>query len=123
MDRKILAAILTASLLCAFSGPAAAGILGYSFRDADKGFWEQPSPVPQSSGVVAADALIGRPLGLATTIAGSAVFIVTLPMSLGSGSTGDAAWGLVGQPGGWTFVRPMGRSEARFEDRRGVFSP
>jgi hypothetical protein len=120
MCRKLLVALLTVSLAGLLSGIAAAGVLGYSLRDAEQGFWDKPSPGPPSSLVVATDALIGRPLGLATTIAGTGVFIVTLPMSLGSGSTDEAAWGLVGQPGGWTFVRPMGRSDPRF-DEVGIF--
>jgi hypothetical protein len=70
--------------------------------------------------VVAADAVIGRPLGLATTIAGTGVFLVTLPFSATSQSVDTAAWGLVGRPGGWTFVRPLGKGDPRFEEK-GIF--
>jgi hypothetical protein len=67
------------------------------------------------------DAVVARPLGLATTIAGGGVLVVTLPFTLPSGSVGPAAHGLVGQSAGWTFLRPLGQGDPRFEDK-GVFS-
>ncbi len=45
----------------------------------EKGFASQPNPGPPSSSVMASDGIIGRPLGLATTIAGTGVFLVTPP--------------------------------------------
>jgi len=93
----------------------------YNLDKAERGF-AIPSKVEPSASVVTADAVIGRPLGLATTIAGTGVFLVTLPFSLTSQSTSEAAWGLVGRPAGWTFVRPMGRGEPVYEER-GVFEP
>ncbi len=118
MIRRVMAVVMALTLVFLGASLAAAEGMGYSLRGADIGFGLKPTPGPPSSGVVAADALIGRPIGLATTIAGTAIFIATLPMSLSSGSTSEAAHGLVGQPGGWTFVRPFGRSEPRFEERR-----
>jgi hypothetical protein len=91
-------------------------------RGAEKGFGFKPDPNPPSSSVVAVDAIIGRPLGLATTIAGTAVFLVTLPVSIPSQSTAEAAWGLAGRPFGWTFLRPLGRSEPLYQEE-GVFQP
>ena len=121
MKRKILLAILVVSLLCVWGSASLAGQIVYSMRpDAD--FARKPEPGPPSSAVVAADALIARPLGLATTIAGAAVFLVTLSTSVSSGSTDYAAWGLVGRPGAYTFKRPLGRSDPQFEER-GVFQP
>ena len=122
MKSKVLLVILAISLVCAWGSVGAAGQISYSMRGADKGFGFKPDPNPPSSVVVAMDAIIGRPLGLATTIAGAGVFLVTLPLSLTSESTGEAAWGLVGRPGGWTFVRPLGRGDPVFEER-GVFEP
>jgi len=122
MKSKVLLVILAISLVCAWGGVGAAGQIGYSMRGAEAGFGFKPDPNPPSSSVVAVDAIIGRPLGLAATIAGTGVFLVTLPFSLTSESTGEAAWGLVGRPGGWTFVRPLGRGEPLFEER-GVFQP
>ncbi len=58
--------------------------------------------------VMAADALIGRPVGLASTILGTGAFLVTLPFTVPSGSVRDAARGLIKEPGQWTFTRPLG---------------
>jgi hypothetical protein len=122
MKSKVLLIILVMSLVCAWGGVGAAGQIGYSMRGAERGFEFKPNPNPPSSAVVAADAILGRPLGLATTIAGTAVFLVTLPVSIPSDSTGEAAWGLSGRPLGWTFIRPLGRGEPMYEER-GVFTP
>ncbi len=67
--------------------------------------------------MVAADALIARPIGLGLTIAGTGLFLVTLPMSAISGSTDTAAEGLIVKPGGYTFVRPFGSIDPRFEEK------
>ena len=122
MKNRVLLIILALSLVCAWGSVGTAGQIGYSMRGAEKGFGFKPNPNPPSSSVVAVDAIIGRPLGLATTIAGTAVFLVTLPMSIPSESTAEASWGLVGRPAGWTFVRPLGRSEPVYEEM-GVFQP
>jgi len=122
MKNKVLLVFLVISLVCAWESVGTAGQIGYSMRGAEKGFGFKPNPNPPSSGVVAADAILGRPLGLVTTIAGTGVFLVTLPFSLPSESTAEAAWGLVGRPGGWTFVRPLGR-EAPVYEEEGVFQP
>ncbi len=118
MKNKIVVALLTLSLVFALSGTAAAGILGYSLeRAGTKGFTEPPEPEP-SAAVVAADALIARPVGLGLTVAGTATYLITLPMSLSSaGSTSTAADALIVKPFGYTFVRPFGRSDKRFEER------
>jgi hypothetical protein len=121
MKRKILLVILVISLVCVWGGAATGGQIGYSMRSAETGFGIKPQPAPPSSAAVAADAIIGRPIGLATTIVGTGVFLVTLPFSLTSESTEEAAWGLVGRPGGWTFVRPLGRGNSEFEEE-GVFN-
>ena len=122
MKNKVLLVILVMSLVCAWGSVGTAGQIGYSMRGAEKGFGFKPNPNPPSSAVMAFDGVIGRPLGLATTIVGTAAFLVTLPVTIPSESTSEAAWGLVGRPGGWTFVRPLGRSEPLFEEE-GVFQP
>jgi hypothetical protein len=91
-------------------------------RSAEKGFVSKPSPDPPSSTVMAFDAVIGRPLGLASTIVGTGVFVVTLPFTLPSETSEEAAWGLAGQPTGWTFMRPLGRGAPEYEEK-GVFKP
>jgi hypothetical protein len=121
MKTKVLLAILAISLGCIWGGVASAGQIGYRMRP-DVAFAFKPEPGPPSSGVMAADVLIGRSLGLATTAAGAGLFVVTLPMSLISQSTGDSAWGLVGRPAGWTFNRPLGRGNPDYEERP-LFQP
>jgi hypothetical protein len=120
MKHKVLIGLMVLGLMWAWTGMGLAGDVGYHFKAESRGFTRMPGP--PSSAVVAADALIGRPLGLATTIAGTGVFLATLPFSAISGSTSETAWGLVGRPGGWTFVRPLGRGEPQFEER-GIFRP
>lgn len=114
------ALILAVSLSLTGAG-GALGQVGYTLKGSEKGF-QEPPPKKPNSGVMALDAAIGRPLGLAATVAGTALFVVTLPFTAPSGSAREAAHGLIVQPGGWTFVRPLGRSDPRFEDR-GVFHP
>ncbi len=118
MKNRVLLVILVMSLVWGWGGLAYAGQIGYSMRDT--GFGLKAPPGPPSSAVVAADAILGRPLGLATTIVGAGVFVVTLPFSLASDSTDEAGWGLVGRPAGWTFVRPLGRNAPVYEER-GIF--
>ncbi len=119
MKSKILVVMLAVSLVCAWGGPSMAGVLGYSLDRAGRGF-ERKADAEPSAAVVVADGLIARPLGLATTIAGTGLFVLTLPFSAPSGSVNEAAQGMIVRPGGYTFVRPMGRSDKRFEEG-GVF--
>jgi len=119
MKSKILVVMLAVSLVCAWGGTSVAGVLGYSLERADRGF-ERKADAEPSATVVAFDGLIARPLGLATTIGGTGLFLVTLPFSVPSGSVNEAAQGMIVRPGGYTFVRPMGRSDKRFEEE-GVF--
>jgi hypothetical protein len=118
--KKMILVFLILGLGWTWASLGLAGDIGYRFREQSTPLKRLPGP--PSSTVVATDALIGRPLGLATTIAGAAVFLVTLPASIPSQSVGDAAWGLVGRPGGWTFVRPLGREVPQFEEGT-VFRP
>ena len=56
------------------------------------------------------DALFIRPIGLAGTAVGSAVYLVTLPFSVIGGNAGEAGNALVKEPAAYTFARPLGRS-------------
>jgi hypothetical protein len=121
MTRILLVAALTIMLVGAWGSIAAAREAyslskAYNMDKAEQGFVEPPKGEPSAS-VVAADAVLGRTLGLATTIVGTGVFIITLPMSVPSGSVDSAAWGLIGRPGGWTFDRPLGRGKPEYEER------
>lgn len=57
------------------------------------------------------DLLVLRPLGLVTTGIGSVLFVVSLPFTLPSGSSGAAACELVSKPLAYTFTRPLGDIE------------
>jgi len=63
-----------------------------------------------SAGAMVADAIIARPLLLATTVIGTAFYIVTLPFSLLGGNALDAGEALVVEPAKATFVRCLGCS-------------
>lgn len=114
MQRKMLILTISTLALGFWANLAVAGDIGYRFRPST--FNLKSDAVPRS-GVVFFDTIIGRPLGLATTIAGTGVYIATLPMTAPTGSAGEAGWELVARPGGWTFVRPIGETDKRFDEK------
>jgi hypothetical protein len=100
----------------AHAGPS----LPYRLDKAEQGFWD-PAEAKPTAARAASDALIGRPLGLAATVAGAGVFVATLPFTIPSRSVRLAGWELVGRQGGWTFNRPLGTSAPQYE-RVGIFN-
>jgi hypothetical protein len=62
---------------------------------------------PMTQGWSLLDLLAARPLGIAAGIGGSAVFVVTLPFTLPSGSVGDAADMFIAQPFQFSFLREV----------------
>jgi hypothetical protein len=54
------------------------------------------------------DLLLVRPLGIASTILGAAVFVVSLPFSALGGNVKEAGQKLVADPAKFTFKRPIG---------------
>jgi len=69
------------------------------------------SPTQEESvkaGKMAADVLLVRPLGLASTVLGTAVFAVALPFSILGGNVKESAKKLVMEPAKFTFARPLG---------------
>jgi len=62
---------------------------------------------PMTQGWSLVDLLVARPLGIAAAIGGSAVFVVTLPFTLPSGSVGDAANMFIVQPFQFSFLREV----------------
>jgi len=122
MKNKVLLVILVIGLICAWGSVGTAGQIGYSMRGAEKGFGFKPNPNPPASSVIAFDGLLARPLGLAATALGTTLLVVETPLTLYSGTTCEAAWGLVGRPVGWTFARPLGRREPVYEEP-GIFQP
>ena len=57
---------------------------------------------------MAADLFVIRPLGIVTSVLGTAVFIVSLPFSALGGNTNIACQKLVVDPAKFTFKRPLG---------------
>jgi hypothetical protein len=55
------------------------------------------------------DTLTFRPIGMATTVAGVGLFAGTLPITLPTGTSGDAMQAFIEQPARWTFQRRLGR--------------
>lgn len=62
------------------------------------------------------DAVIMRPLGLAATVLGTALTVVTLPFTIPSGSVGETAHELIVRPVEYTFKRPLGDFSDTGED-------
>lgn len=54
------------------------------------------------------DAVLLRPLGLATTLAGVVLTVVALPFTIPSGSVQASARELISKPAVYTFKRPLG---------------
>lgn len=59
-------------------------------------------------GAMAADFLFARPVGILAIVAGSALFIVSLPFSALGGNVKNASQKLVMDPVNFTFKRPLG---------------
>ena len=78
------------------------GIIGTSQDD-----YEVYDRRPTGEGMFA-DLIFLRTVGLAGTIVGTAVFIVTLPFTLPTNSVKKAAKKLVVAPAKFTFARPLG---------------
>ena len=64
-----------------------------------------------SGEAMALDAVIIRPVSLVTTVAGSAIYTISLPFSLLGGNEQAAREKLVLEPARYTFKRPLGEFE------------
>lgn len=71
---------------------------------------EEPSAL-----AMAGDAIIARPLGVAFTVIGAALFVVTLPFSAAGGNVGEAGKELVVGPAKATFVRCLGCTKSGYK--------
>ncbi len=61
-----------------------------------------------TAGSMVADALLVRPLGIVALVAGTAVFIISLPFSALGGNTEEAYQQMMVKPAKFTFQRPLG---------------
>jgi hypothetical protein len=80
--------------------------------DSDAKFSTENDTTP-SSGAIAMDVLVLRPLSLAGTLLGGVVFLAGLPFEAASGNVPGAAHRLVGEPAAYTFTRPIGQTGGR----------
>lgn len=68
-------------------------------------YFEKEDP---SGGMMVADFVFVRPIGIVATAIGSVFYVVSLPFSLLGGNPGDAGVALVKEPAAYTFTRPLG---------------
>jgi hypothetical protein len=99
MDMKRLTrAVLFLSIGCLMSAPALAA----------------PEDAPTALAMTG-DLVVARPLGVAMTAVGAAVFVVSLPFSALGGNVEQSANTLVKGPAATTFVRCLGcKSSGRY---------
>lgn len=69
------------------------------------------------------DLIVMRPLGLASTVVGAAVFVVALPFTLPTGSVKTSAHEMVVRPAEYTFNRPLGELNRCGSDRHPCGGP
>ncbi|HMJ49623.1 MAG TPA: hypothetical protein VK440_03515 [Burkholderiales bacterium] len=69
--------------------------------------------VEPSGEAMAGDLLLVRPVSLGATIVGFCTWIIALPFTIPSGSVASSAKALIGDPAQYTFLRPLGQSEAK----------
>jgi hypothetical protein len=65
----------------------------------------EDSPSLATAGV---DLLAVRPLGIVSTVAGFAAYVVSLPFSIPGGNSGKVWKNCVVEPADYTFKRPLG---------------
>jgi|AntRauTorckE5430_2_1112549.scaffolds.fasta_scaffold02849_5 hypothetical protein len=102
MTRK-LTRILTTVMKTVLKTVMVASLLSFSVISHANTLKESPSAL-----AMATDALIVRPVLLATTVVGSAVYLVSLPFSLLGGNSAEAGEVLVAGPAKATFTRCLG---------------
>ncbi len=98
MGRMIMAILVVIAVTCV-SVPAFA---------ADKG---------DEGMMVTVDVLLVRPVSLAATVVGTAIFVVSLPFTIPAGGVSKAASVLISEPFAYTFKRPIGCPEMKCEQQ------
>lgn len=91
--KKIFLSLLVFSLFMGFFSP-----IGWAEEK-----WAKDDPVGQ--GWSAMDLIFARPLGVATGIVGSAIFVVTLPFTIPTGGVKEAAEMFIVKPFQFSFTR------------------
>jgi hypothetical protein len=106
-QRQITFGITVAVLICLL---VSASVI----QAADSSMMQEPlvKDVPAqeaTAGTMLFDLVVLRPLGFVGTVLGTAAFVVSLPFSLPTKSTDEAAQKLVVDPATYTFARPLGQ--------------
>jgi hypothetical protein len=96
-----------ASKLLGFTAALALSASAMAADDVNSSFNSEADSTP-SSGAIAADIVLLRPLGLAGTVLGTALFVAGLPFEAIAGDFSGPAKRLVVQPAKFTFTRPLG---------------
>ena len=96
MKQGFIRAFVYGALLCLTFGNPAFAQGGDQVEQGPSGF------------EMAGDAVVARPLLLATTILGAGVFLISLPFSALGGNVGEAGEALVTGPAKATFKRCLG---------------
>ncbi|MCS3903092.1 ABC-type molybdate transport system permease subunit [Methylohalomonas lacus] len=94
-----------------------AGLLAAPVNAADNNGEAQRSYSPTATDMIV-DGLVIRPLSLAATVVGSALFVVTLPFSAIGGNVDEAGQALVADPAQATFGNCLGCIPGHQERRR-----
>ena len=93
--RKIIHTIVLVAAVAVLSLPGTAAAV-------------EKKEIPTDPGAMTIDMLVARPVGLVATVAGTGVFLVSLPFSALGGNTGEAWDSLVVTPAEYTFKRGLG---------------
>ena len=102
----LMLAVMAAVLIGAFGPPA------FAYRTAtsvcmDRNYYSGCEPEP-TGGMMMWDAVVMRPIGMAGTVLGSVVWLVSYPFAYWGGNTDASTEALVQHPFEWTFQRPLG---------------
>ncbi len=106
LQKKLFIYLLAAALIISgslFTGTPASAGCDTSYRHG-----EEPC-----GGLMLLDAVVVRPLTFVATVAGAAIWVVTLPFTLMGGNTDEAGDILVGDPWCYTIDRPLGYMEKK----------
>lgn len=105
--KKLTALVLALGIFVVASSASAGTYRG----SVSSGLWAPPEAVEKEQPLAArliVDVLIARPIGFASTILGTGVFVAWLPYTLPTLSVGESAKGLIVDPFKFTFMRPLG---------------
>ncbi len=107
MKKMIIATFVLVTLIST-SMPLLAGDEPGAMEETAEEIVIQRSVEGADAPMMIADVIIARPVGLVSTVVGTALFIVALPFTIPSSSVAPVARALVAAPFKFTFKRPVG---------------